>query len=186
MLRVRTQFTGTSGLPGLSNLYFNGGDTADAQAVATQVAGVWNTMKTRMANQVTYLVEPLVAEMDQATGEIIQLHNVTGGTGTGLESTTPMARATQGLVQLRTGFYLGGREIRGRCFIPGPTVTGSSNGAPAAAYSTFIGATMQALVTGATAGREFVVWSKKNGVTVDIQNCVGWNKWAVLRSRRDG
>jgi len=180
--RVRTGITGSQGGQLLSTQYFNviGGLTA-ANAVA-DLRTFWDSIKAQVANDLTFQIEAEVAEVDIATGEVTGIVPVTSSPVTGTETNDPEAWATQGLVRLRTGTYVGGREVRGRIFIPGPTWNQSSGGQPTSAYRTAIDSAMATLLGSSVS--ELMVYSRKHRDVVPVLSGTTWNQWAVLRSRR--
>lgn len=182
MFRVRTQFQGSQGGILLSTQYFNiiGGLTA-ANAVA-DLHAFWNTIKSNICNDLTIQIEPEVAEINVATGDLEGLVPVSSTQLTGGEPSDPEPWMTQGLLQLRTGTFIGGREIRGRIFIPGATFQQSSGGVPTSTYKTLVEGAAATLLS--SADSELMVWSKKNGDSAPVISATMWSQWAVLRSRR--
>lgn len=182
MYRVRTVISGGQGGPYLSTMYFNvvGGLTA-ANANAA-VGTFWNSVKAKMGNSLSYATEAEVAEVDIATGQVTGIAAVTPQTGTGTPTTDMCPWTTQGLIRWRTGIFVGGREVRGRTFVPGPTEVENTAGVPAAAYVTALNAAASALI--ADANSDLMVYSKKNRDAVPVLSGSTWSQWAVLRSRR--
>ena len=182
MYRVRTGMTGTQGGSMLSTQYFNviGGLTA-ADAVA-DLHAFWTTISGQMHNSVHLQIEPEVAEVDILTGNVTGIVSVSSTPLTGGNSSDPEAWATQGLVRLRTGIYVAGREIRGRIFIPAPTSVQSSAGAPSTVYRSTIDGAMSTLI--GSANSDLMVYSRKNRDAAPVLSGTTWTQWAVLRSRR--
>lgn len=182
MYRVRTGITGSQGGQLLSTQYFNviGGLTA-ADAVA-DLHTFWTAIRNYVANDLTFQIEAEVAQVDIGTGEVTGIVPVTSSAVTGNEANDPEPWATQGLVRLRSGVYVAGREVRGRIFIPGPTYVQSSGGQPSSTYRTAIDAAMTTLL--ASANSELMVYSRKHRDAVPVLSATTWNQWAVLRSRR--
>jgi len=183
MYRVRTSITGGSGGPWLSTMYFNviGGLTAQNAVAAT--GAFWNGVKNLVATGIVMATEADVATMEAGTGEITGITATTpvSVTGTGTGTTAPTA--SQGLIRWRTGYYVGGREIRGRTFIPGLCVAAVASGNPTASYLSTANAAAATLV--ADANSELMIWSKKNGEVAPVLLGSTWSSFAVLRSRRD-
>jgi hypothetical protein len=124
-----------------------------------------------------------VATVDSTTGDITALTAVTSQTGTGGSVGDALPYATQGLVRLRTGFFVGGKEIRGRIFIPGLTETDSDIGVPSSFVVGAWNTAVAALI--ADANSVLLVYSRKHAAGEAVVSGSAWNKWAVLRSRRD-
>lgn len=182
MYRIRTGMTGSQGGQLLSTQFFNviGGLTA-ADAVA-DLHTFWTTVAGQIANDLTLQIEQEVAEVDIATGEVTGIVPVSSASISGGDTRNALSWATQGLLRLRTGTYVGGREVRGRVFIPAPTDGNNSNGQPATGYQTAINAALATLLGSSTS--ELMVYSRKHRDAVPVLSGTVWNQWAVLRSRR--
>lgn len=183
MYRVRTSITGGSGGPWLSTFYFNviGGLTAQNAVAATGT--FWNGVKGLVAAGIVMATEADVASMDAGTGEVTGITATTPSSVTGTGTGTTAPTAAQGLIRWRTGYYVAGREIRGRTFIPGLCVAAVAGGAPTTSYLNSANAAAAALV--ADANSELMIWSKKNGEVAPVLLGSTWSSFAVLRSRRD-
>lgn len=181
--RVATTITGPFGSPGYNRLHFDSlsfpGQTG-AEAAATAAVNWWAAVSVRISNTLTFQVEPEVLEVD-STGSTVAAYVVpTRPEVKGTETADPLPWSTQGLVRLRTGVYVAGREVRGRIFIPGMTELGNTGGRPTASARTIIDAAAAVLadndpalqVLGA-AGPQVVAGASM------------WNEWAYLSSRRD-
>jgi len=179
--RVRTVFSGVQGAPWLSTLYFAelGGT---AQQAATAAGAFWNAADALMQLSVSWTTEAAVFTLDETSGQPVSVANTTPVTGTGALGDHILPITTQGLVRLRTGVFLNGREVRGRIFVPGYTEI-NSNGGPSATVLSTLNAAGAALI--ADANSIFAVWSRTNGVAQSVSAVETWNQWAVLRSRRD-
>lgn len=181
MYRVRTTFDGVQGSPYLSTFYFSSA-LGSAQQAATAAGTFWNSVEPVMVSALNWTLERDVATIDAATGQTTAVTQVSANSGSGSAGAGPLPFSNQGLIRWRTGVFAGGREIRGRTFIPGPTET-LSDEVPTAAYGTTINPAITALI--GDANSTLVVWSRANGVEEDVTSGDLWNSWAVLRSRRD-
>lgn len=185
MVRVRSVMTGVGGSPFYSNLFFNEAASPDPDALVALVAGFWGNLAGWSALALDGVVEGQVPTIDPATGDIMSVATVADGEFTGNRSGATLPPATQGLLRLLTGSYEGGRQVRGRIFIPalsveaGTSVPGAGpTGQWGTSAVTFMGDVLDA-------GYEWVVWSRKNGVQRTIIGATPWSQYAVLRSRRD-
>lgn len=183
MYRVRTSISGPHGAPYLNTAYFNvvGGLTA-ANAVA-DLHTFWEAIKGQISNQLVLTTEAEVAEIDIATGDVTGLVATAGATTTGIQESEAVPFATQGLLRWRTGVFVGGREVRGRWFIPGVCEAVNSLGVPLASYRSTIDAAAAALI--ASSVSDLMIYSRKNRDAVPAITGTVWTDWAVLRSRRD-
>jgi len=185
MLRVRTVFTGVAGSPYYSNIFYDQLPSA-AEDAADAIGTAWEAMEPFMDNAISWVVESTVMVMDPVTGQPTDAVTVTGLSGTGSSAVDALPRAVQGLVQLRTGVFNAGREIRGRIFLPGLVVTTAdlSGVISAGTVTAFEGIWEGALLTTPgvpTAG----VWSRSGGIIEQVSSVSVWDEFAVLRSRRD-
>ena len=181
--RVRTAITGGPGGDGLSTMWFDATGGLTAQNAANAVRTFWSSMANRTSNNLTYTVEPAVYTVDDATGLATGVTSTTTTAVPGTDANDEESWATQGLLEMRTGHFIGGREVRGRIFIPGPTSVSGSGGNPVAAYQTQLSAAGAALI--ADANSIWLAYSRKNATSVSVTVANSWTKWAVLRSRRD-
>lgn len=168
----------------MSNMYFD--EVAEnAQVCADTAASLWEGLDGNMNSGVDWTTEANVAELNPATGALLNIVTTdpTGGTGSG--SGDMGARAAQVLIEWHTGVFAGGREIRGKTFVPGIVQSasagdGSVDSTLVTALAAFVG-TWLVEPGNATPG----VWSRKNGVIHPIATGAVANQFAVLRSRRD-
>lgn len=181
--RVRTVWTGVAGSPYYTNLYFTeiGGT---AQEARNAVNAVFANMLASIRNDLRFTIETDVAVIDEVTGDIERVETTTTAlTGVGTSTEDPLPPADQALMRLRTGVYNGGREIRGRVFVPGGVQTASDGGVPTVAHRNELNTRFAVLVTITSA--QWVVWAKSRGAIAVVTSATAWDQWAVLRSRRD-
>lgn len=182
--RIRTVFTGVAGSPYYSNLYFSNGTDAEILNAVNRVRAFWNVLATTLRNGMSAQVLGEVVTIDPVTGNIIAVQQVAAPaavnyTGTG-DALPPQ---TQVMLTFNTGSYAGGRQVRGRCFIPGWTETANQvDGTLTGSYPTDITTAAATMRTGAPAQ---VVWSRKNGTIVPVTGASVARKWATLKTRRD-
>lgn len=177
--RIRVEMTGVPGAPYLATHYFNAA-LAGAQESADAVQAFWAQLDAQMHSALTWQIESDVAQLDQATGDITELDSVTTAGGAGTGGSVGMPSATQGLIRWRTGQFVGGREIRGRTFVPG-MVQANGEEAPVPGW-------MDNAASAANTLRQepgFCIWSKTHGLAPGVQVSSVWTQWAVLRTRRD-
>lgn len=186
MYRVTTQWTGLPGMPAYTNLHFEGGgDPAEAAALADLVEALWAALDAQVSSRAASYVLPDVAEVDPATGAVLATFPATTAIDQKAGAGDAQPFAVQGLVRLRTGTYLQGREIRGRVFMPGTCDTFDLAGVPNPAYTNALQNAFNTMRTDAAAlGVPLVVWSPTRGVTAAVSSISAWNQWAVMRSRR--
>lgn len=205
LYRVTTTITGTyvSG-GGVTSHYFDTSTGTAAQCCAA-VNGLWNYNAAIFASGTIFSIAADVDVIDDATGDLLSVglgtsYSVTG-TGTG-EVSSP---ATQGLIRWRTGTVSDGREIRGRTFLPAVPVSQNDDGAPIAGYKSAVNTAAGLLISDANSA--FAIWrrprkarpqvgspgdpwylpaqSARDGDSAVVTSGTVWDKWAVMRSRRD-
>lgn len=184
MLRVRAIWSGVAGTPWYTNLYFDGTGSADAQAAADAVHVFLTGFSFQFSNQTGVAIDSFVAVVDPVSGDVTGGHTVDPGDSiSGQETGQLLPKATQSLSTLNTPIYVAGRNIKGRCFLPGYTeAANDGSGVMISTYATGLQAEWATLVA---TGPDLVVWSRKNGLAAPVSNVTVSQKWAVLKSRRD-
>lgn len=185
MFRVRTVFTGLQGSPYLSTFYFHDALPVGvtAQQAVTATGAFWNTVDAQLANTLSWSTEADVATVDQVTGDITASTGTTPVSGSGGAVGTNAPTAMQALMRWTTGVYVGGRQMRGRTFIPGLLTSSISGNGPSAALVTAMNTAAANLINDPTV--ENLVWSRKNARADLVTAGSAWTTLAVLRSRRD-
>jgi hypothetical protein len=186
MLRVTMMFTGVPGSPWFNITHWLGNDTAaGAQLAVDHVNQFYLAIGTLIDNAVTWTSGGTVEVIDPATGTLTGTFSVVPATGGGASTALALPQATQGVVQLRTGSFKNGREIRGRIFVPGLTVDAlaTSGDLTTGAQSTLAGAANALQAWDAPA---LSVWSRAApSQAVSVESTAVPLEFAVLRSRRD-
>lgn len=186
MLRVRVQWTGVEGAPFLSTFYFAGDSALDAQEAADAVRAFLVAIGTTRRSDLTGQVESEVVRVNPGTGVADAVFPVTSASFIGGgNSTSALPLTTQALLRLRTGTYVGGREIRGRIFLPGYTEEDSTSGKPTATLISTINTNALGTLFSQEPGNELVVWSRTKGQESNVTTATAWTQFASLRSRRD-
>lgn len=186
MLRTETEWTGVPGAPYYTVMHFEGAGATQAGAAAGATRALWDAIKASIRNDMTARVLPEVSEVNVATGEVeaTYINTLPPVVMTGSGARQPLV--VQGLVRLRTGAYVGGREIRGKVFLPGTTDANDTDGVPSTAYQTAMNTAFQNLVSSSLAATvPLLVWSPTKGQAAQVTQVSTWAQWAILRSRRD-
>lgn len=182
LYRVNIVSTGVAGSPYYTTMHFLASAGTASQA-ATDMAGFWAVVDGYMDSSLTWDLDTEVEVIDSATGNITSVESVSPASGTGGATGDLLPPATQGLVRWRTGFFVGGREIRGKTFLPAMSEINSAEGQPATAMITGVENAATALVGSPVA--QLVIYSRKNNAYAPVTSSSMWAQWAVLRSRRD-
>jgi hypothetical protein len=184
MLRTRLQIAGTVVGASVMTHYWDGpSDAAHAVDVRQAIGLFGSALQTSMKSGTTLNLEPDAEVVDPTTGQITGLEPMLAYGVTGSDPGDQLPVATQGLIRWRTGVFVGGREIRGRSFIPSPTEGNNTNGKPSSSYITNVGNAAIAILSDPAAG--FAIWSRANGQVAPVVSHSVWSEWSGLRSRRD-
>lgn len=182
MYRVRTTFSGVTGSPWLSTMFFDEAGGSAANAV-TAVGAFWGAVDNLIDSSVSWTTLADVESVDATSGHVTAVTATTPQFGAGGGGTSGIPIVAQGLVRWRTGVYLNGREVRGRTFIPGLGTPSNSDGTLTPGSATTIGTASAALI--ADIASILVVWSRANLQAKTVTASSVWTQFAVLRSRRD-
>lgn len=191
MLKVASIWTGASGLPGYTNLYFASDALVATAAVnaATAVKSIWTGLSTMLPSLVTVTVQLNVEEIEDTDGHLVADHTIalSGNAVTGTDSGS-FSAPTGVVSNWKTASIHHGHRVRGRTFfVPMANTIYQSDGTIASSPLTSIRAAMTTYL--AMPGTARVVWARPTASAAGAQYPVtGFtvpDKAAVLRSRRD-
>lgn len=193
---VRTEWAGTSGGPGLTQMAIEPsfGELTPEGAV-NAVRAFWNSMVTILPNELTLQVSPIIDEYNTVTGQLI---------GSTVSSTTPAVvtggnagafAGGSGLkVTWETGVIANGRRVRGSTFVvPVASSAFTTSGTTTPTTQTLINGSAQTLIDALNTNvSELAVWSRpiegtpgRIGSIHYVTQGICSNKSAIMRSRRD-
>lgn len=185
--RVEVQVTGVAGSPYYIVGYFTADSGTTNQCITawmTFVAGVTSGSSIAWPSGALITAQDVVQLVDPATGQPVGTEVGTALSVTGTGTGQMMSPATQILTEWHTNNYLNGREVRGRTNHPCVRAAdATTSGAPSGATISGWNSAASALI--GDANTVFVIWSKKNGQWFAAESGSTWNKFSVLRSRRD-
>lgn len=197
---IRTGWQGTTGGPGLTQLFIADatGASINATQAGTATAAVrtfWDAIKANIPDEITLTVSPLVDVYDTVSGNLTASVTATSSpasvTGT---ATVSYAMASGLKANLNTNVIQFGRRVRGGIFIvPAATSCFTSAGVVSSTVRTAINSAGASMITSlATAGCNLVVYSRprtvpsaRNGSISIVSGMETNEKGAVLRGRRD-
>ena len=189
MIRVRANWTAPSGGPYLTTMYFDGSTGTDATNAATALSNFLGAVDGSLSSLFSWSIDPTVVFMDETNGDIVSAAAVSVASGSGAGSTDVLPRAVQLMYKWTTGEYINSRQVQGRTFIPGILEGSNIDGTvPPVTQSTFLAFATSFL---ADANSTPVIWHRpsspgaSDGSAWPINGASVWNKWAVLRRRRD-
>ena len=184
MKRTDAVMTGVGGSPWYSSMYWDPGNVGTpAQDCIDAAMAFWNTVKSGQENAVLGEVQAEVTTIDVATGNPTAVEVGTAGTWVGVVDGELLPRATQGLARWLTGEYVGGRQVRGRTFVPGWTESNNDvDGTPSAAAIGFIQSAIDAVLLETAV---LCIYARASRTVHAVNGGSPWGEWAILRSRRD-
>lgn len=193
MIRVRVVGNGWSGGPGLSTFYFREGilpvDAAMAANLTGRVRAYFHEMRPYTANEVTWQVDPVIANMDPTTGQVSQEVAATSApapvVGTSTFDLGPTFVSLLG--RLRTNAFASGRRIQGRTYYSPLAAAFTDSPQPeTTAQAAQVTGLNAILTTGG--GAPLVVWRRPRpgvaGNIFDVVTVSSAPEFGVLRSRR--
>lgn len=181
--RIRVQWAGFTGSPGLSTFYCE-----DALTLLPAVRTFFNSCASIFPAVCTLSFEPFGAIIEDSTGDLTGAWStgVTPAVVTGTGGSN-YAGATGMMVNWLTTTIVRGRFLRGKTFLI-PAVISSGDGTPSPAN---VAAVQAAATVLAGAAGNLKVWSRPNpdlayvGTSADVLTGNVPDKAIVLRSRRD-
>lgn len=201
--KVVTSWTGTSGGPGVTQLYFedlenDAVSASQAQSAVDAVRAFWNSVATYLPDEIVLTVSTTVDGYNPADGQLTG--TVTAATppaSVGGTSTLNYAMAAGAKINLHTGDIRNGRRVKGSIYLVPATVAAlGPTGIVSSAARTAInsaGTTMKNAFV--TAGCRLIVWSRplkdangtviRDGASNVLTSFETSEKCAILRGRRD-
>jgi len=201
--KVQTGWAGTSGGPGLTQLYIadialGAISQAQAQASVNAVRTFWNAIAAYLPNELTLTVSQVVDQYNPDDGELtttitaVTAPATVAGTDTGSYSMASGMKAN-----LQTNNIRNGRRVRGAIYIvPAASIAMNNLGVVPSAARTAVNTAGNTMITSlATANVNLLVWGRpikaedgtvtRNGTANFVQTVDTNEKTAVLRGRRD-
>lgn len=177
--RVRTVWSGATGLPGYTNTYFS--DAFQAQAQVDAVRDAWTVLIADLQTSLTATVEGAVMTLDTASGQFTGVTPATARTVDFTNAGQALPLQVQGLIFMKTGLFVNGRNLSGRWFIPGWTEADNTGGAPVS------NAILKMINVGQTllaSGLDWHVYSPTHHVSAAVASVSSPTHWGGLVSRR--
>jgi len=197
---VRTEWAGTTGGPGLTQLAIAEGDggfwtPTQAQNAVDAVHDFWEDLIAYLPNELSLTVSPIVDLYDETNAELVasEVAPVAPGVVNGI-NTSAYAMASGLKINWNTGVIRFGRRVKGSTFIvpAGSSVytnTGTVDSVVATAFNTAANLMRTTLIGDSL---KLVVWSRpkelpvaRPGAISDVISGATAPKGAILRGRRD-
>jgi hypothetical protein len=185
IFRVRTIWEGVGGSPYYTNLYFtDNASGATALSAASAVDTMFENIAGNISNLLSWTVQGDCPIIDDATGTLTGAYSVGNRFGNGTNVSELLPRQAQGMIRWDTSVVVGGRRLRGRTFVPGPTEPlNEQGGQPVVGYVDGLEGTGEFLRD--SPGNELRVYSPTHHTSAVVTGVGAAPYWANLRSRRD-
>jgi len=197
---VRSEWSGTTGGPGLTQFAVQGAAGGDwnptgAQTAVNAVRAFWAALASNFPDEIRIQVNPVVDTYNAVNGELFSSHvagtapAVVAGTSTAGYAGGAGCKVTWNTSQIRNG-----RRIRGATFLVPMsaavfTANGTVGGVAISTINTAASNMISALAAGAT---PMAVWSRprivpepRDGFSTEVLTGSAGTKSAILRGRRD-
>lgn len=182
--RVTTRFAGAPVQGGgINQMYFFPDSDVTGEVAQTAAIDFWEDLKADIDSDVSITVSGEVEFIDSTTGEITAVADVGDYATAGTSSGEMLPPTIQALLRFPTTTYVAGRRLRGRVFVPAMAEGNSDGGVPGSGLMGRVAGAGATLIANTEAG--FVVYSRTHRIYAAPASASCWNKWAVLRSRRD-
>lgn len=184
LLRTSTVWTGSAGSPYFTQNYFLG--AGDATHATSCITALWTFLGAIASYIDDALVESIsgdVEVIDVASGQILNVHSVTGAVQGGTATGDALPTLCQGLLRLNTGAYVAGRQLKGRMYLPG--MMESNNTVVGLPSAGMIGAINTAAATFIASAADPAVYSHTHSYATSVNSATLSPKWSYLRTRRD-
>jgi hypothetical protein len=195
MNRMTMTWSGFSGAPGYTNMYFSAATaptSTQLNETAAKVRAYFYAWRSFLPNAVTVNFPSEMEEFSTTNGELITSRAVTpGATVTGIGGSAVFSSAVGACVNWKTDTVVSGRKLRGRTFmvplqsLPSFDTDGSLN--PSSRLTMLSAA---AALVADTTGLPFFIWHRPSpggtdGAAGAVTATTINDKTAILRSRRD-
>jgi len=182
--RLRLVFTGVTGTPAYTNWYVEA-TSVDAGVYQTLMLAAFDAESGLISDMITGEAVNPIPIIEVSSGDVVDVAVGDGGTVLGTASGDLLPREVNGLLQLHTGVYVGGREIRGRTFVPYPVEPSNDGGVPGTSYIAGLADLGDQFNNPDAANGAWVIYSRAHARAEYVSSYTGWSQWASLRSRRD-
>lgn len=201
--KVVTTWAGTSGGPGINQLYCHSpGQTlltsTQAQSAVNAVRAFWASCASYLPDDVALVTQPVVDMYDHGNGSLTNtISAATPPAGVAGTSTATFSMATGIKMNLQTADIRNGRRVRGSMFIvPAASTAMNTVGSVAAGTRSALNTAGGVLVNSfLTAGLELIVWGRplkddagvitRQGTINPVMTIDTAEKACILRGRRD-
>lgn len=177
--KIRVAWTGLPGAPGVSTFHCSGPPGTMMADLRTFFEAVKATLPTSCV--LTY--PSTGVDIDSSTGLATGTWSASAPSPTTGTNPAAYIAPAGAVVNWKTGFFAGGRELRGKTFlVPLASDTYQNDGSLNNTNRTSFQTAATALVS---SGGNMIIYSRRNGATAPVTSATVPDKAVVLRSRRD-
>lgn len=182
ILRYRVVHSGISGAPYLTT-HYSIANLSTAAAMRDAVAGFWQNTVGERAGGLLSTGESVIDEIRSEDGVLVNSTGVQDWSYAATGAGEVLPQATQGLLRLETGSIILGQRVRGKIYLPAPTVADNATGGTVVSYRQSYEDAWDTYLN--VPNNVPAVWARKSGEAVPVNQVNVWAQFAVLRSRRD-
>lgn len=197
---VRTEWSGTSGGPGLTQMAVLGAaggiwNPGGTQAAVNAVRAFWASLTGQLPNELSLVVSPVIDDYDTVSGELVGSYTAGTSPAPVLGTSTATYAAGAGFkVTWNTGQIRNGRRVRGSTFVvPAAQVVYDTSGRIIGTTQTVVNNAAGTLLSAlGSAGTSMAVWSRprelptpRGGYATEVVTGTCSSKTAIMRGRRD-
>nr|CRY97437.1 hypothetical protein [uncultured prokaryote] len=183
LLRNHTVWTGIAGTPFYSTLHWLTDSVSGPDEVNAAAAALWTGFAAYLPDTLDFQVEGTVEIIDPSLGVIIEqvsADNPTGSGAVGASGRTLESLGSQLQINLYTGQFVQGRQVRGKIYFPG--ILKSAVAADGRPNPDAVSSAQTAVAFARDAG--LAVYSKTNFAAFPVINNVAARQIAKLRTRQ--
>ena len=201
--KIATAWSGTSGGPGITQMYVEDIGSAaltqsQAQSAVNAMRTFWDAIKANLPDEISLVVQPVVDQYDPVDGPLQGTITAATAPATVTGTSAAVYSMPAGLkVNLQTNNIRNGRRVRGSIYVvPAASAAYSSTGTITSGVRTSINtAAATMLATIVAANMNIIVWGRplrddqgallRNGTVNYVQLLETNEKSCILRGRRD-
>jgi hypothetical protein len=182
--QLRSPWTGVAGAPYYTGMSIDG-DATDTGDYAEYVTQFWTAIADILSNEVTVKVDDSHPVFDISTGTTVGVSTSSEAAVVGTNAEEELATLLQVRVNLLTGEFVNGRELRGGFYIPALCESANDNGALHADVVATILVFLQDLYFDAAGfNGAGAVWSRTHGVAAYVTGFTVKPDFSFLTTRR--
>jgi hypothetical protein len=176
---IRVQWTGLIGMPGVSTFFCTG----DPSFLLAKLKTFYTAIANYVPSGITWTFPGSGIVIDSSTGQAVSSWASTAPAPGTSGATGGFSAPGGAVINWRTGFFVGGRELRGRTFIV--PINGTNYDSTGRLVSGCVNALSNAANAVPGGGNPLVVYGRATASNAPVTSASVPSKVVVLRSRRD-